>query len=426
MATPFWYNAALALIKPLYKSKIKKRAETTEQFQQECLERFGPFQPVKNRQAIWFHVVSVGETNAAQPLIEYYLKAGHPVLVTNTTKTGQARAKSLFLKAPYLDLFQAVYLPADQKPLVRQFFSLYQPKLLALVETELWPNLIDQAQHFQVPCLLINARLSEKSAKGYAKVKGLTRGMLQNLQQLLAQDLATQQRFIALGMPSERTRVVGNIKFDIRAPEDFVEQAVQLQQTWQLAHRKIITLASTHAPEEQQLLTALKPYFAEHPELLCIVIPRHPERFDEVAVQVQKLQLNMQRRSLAEVIQLDTQVYLADSMGEMWLWYALSQACYVGGSLNEPGGGHNILEPIALNVPTVLGKNYFNFQTIVDEFVQADAVKVVEDAEPAAAVLMTLLEDTEQANTLNQAAQNIMQLNTGSLKKHIQVIDAYL
>ena len=426
MATPFWYNAALALIKPLYKSKIKKRAESTEQFQQECLERFGPFQPVKNRQAIWFHVVSVGETNAAQPLIEHYLKAGHPVLVTNTTKTGQARAKSLFLKAPYLDLFQAVYLPADQKPLVRQFFTLYQPKLLALVETELWPNLIDQAQHFQVPCLLINARLSEKSAKGYAKVKGLTRGMLQNLQQLLAQDLATQQRFIALGMPSERTRVVGNIKFDIRAPEDFVEQAVQLQQTWQLAHRKIITLASTHAPEEQQLLTALKPYFAEHPELLCIVIPRHPERFDEVAVQVQKLQLNMQRRSLAEVIQLDTQVYLADSMGEMWLWYALSQACYVGGSLNEPGGGHNILEPIALNVPTVLGKNYFNFQTIVDEFVQADAVKVVEDAEPAAAVLMTLLEDTEQANTLNQAAQKIMQLNTGSLAKHIQVIDAYL
>ena len=426
MATPFWYNAALALIKPLYKSKIKKRAESTEQFQQECLERFGPFQPVKNRQAIWFHVVSVGETNAAQPLIEHYLKAGHPVLVTNTTKTGQARAKSLFLKAPYLDLFQAVYLPADQKPLVRQFFSLYQPKLLALVETELWPNLIDQAQHFQVPCLLINARLSEKSAKGYAKVKGLTRGMLQNLQQLLAQDLATQQRFIALGMPSERTRVVGNIKFDIRAPEDFVEQAVQLQQTWQLAHRKIITLASTHAPEEQQLLTALKPYFAEHPELLCIVIPRHPERFDEVAVQVQKLQLNMQRRSLAEVIQLDTQVYLADSMGEMWLWYALSNACFVGGSLNEPGGGHNILEPIALHVPTVLGKNYFNFQTIVDEFVQADAVKVVEDAEPAAAVLMTLLEDTEQANTLNQAAQKIMRLNTGSLAKHIQVIDAYL
>ncbi|MCA4790216.1 MULTISPECIES: 3-deoxy-D-manno-octulosonic acid transferase [Acinetobacter] len=426
MATPFWYNAALALLKPIYQSRIRKRAEYPEQLQQELLERFGPFQPAKNLHAIWFHVVSVGETNAAQPLIEHYLKVGHPVLVTNTTKTGQARAKSLFLKAPYLDLFQAVYLPADQVHLIREFYQKYQPKLLALVETELWPNLIDQAQHFQVPCLLINARLSEKSAKGYAKVKGLTRGMLQNLQQLLAQDSATQQRFIALGMPAERTNVVGNIKFDITAPEDFVEQAAQLQQTWQLAHRKIITLASTHAPEEQQLLTALKPYFAQHPELLCIVVPRHPERFDEVAVQVKKLQLNMQRRSLAEAIQPETQVYLADSMGEMWLWYALSQACYVGGSLNEPGGGHNILEPLALNVATVLGKNYFNFQSIVDEFVAAEAVYVVEDAEQAVNTLTQLLFEPALRAQLNQNAQVIMYKNRGSLTEHIHVINQYL
>ena len=426
MATPFWYNAALALIKPLYKSKIKKRAETTEQFQQECLERFGPFQPVKNRQAIWFHVVSVGETNAAQPLIEHYLKAGHPVLVTNTTKTGQARAKSLFLKAPYLDLFQAVYLPADQKPLVRQFFALYQPKLLALVETELWPNLIAQAGQSQVPCILINARLSEKSAKGYAKVSSLTQPMLHGLDQLLAQDRATAERFIQLGAAPSVTQVVGSIKFDIHAPESAVKQAAQLKQEWSLAGRKIITIASTHAPEEQKLLSAFKSYLDVQPELLCIVVPRHPERFDEVFNITRSLNLNTTRRSTGQRIEADTQVYLADSMGEMWLWYALSDASFVGGSLNEPGGGHNILEPIALHVPTVLGKNYFNFQTIVDEFVQADAVKVVEDAEQAAAVLMILLDDAEQANTLNQAAQKIMQLNTGSLKKHIQVIDAYL
>lgn len=426
MATPFWYNAALALIKPLYKSKIKKRAESAEQFQQECLERFGPFQPVKNRQAIWFHVVSVGETNAAQPLIEHYLKAGHPVLVTNTTKTGQARAKSLFLKAPYLDLFQAVYLPADQKPLVRQFFALYQPKLLALVETELWPNLIAQAGQSQVPCILINARLSEKSAKGYAKVSSLTQPMLHGLDQLLAQDRATAERFIQLGAAPSVTQVVGSIKFDIHAPESAVKQAAQLKQEWSLAGRKIITMASTHAPEEQKLLSALKPYLDAQPELLCIVVPRHPERFDEVFAVAQSLNLNTTRRSTGQRIEADAQVYLADSMGEMWLWYALSNTCFVGGSLNEPGGGHNILEPIALNVPTVLGKNYFNFQTIVDEFVQANAVKVVENAEQAAVVLMALLDDTEQANKLNQAAQQIMRLNTGSLKKHIQVIDAYL
>ena len=426
MATPFWYNAALALIKPLYQSRIRKRATDLEQLQQELTERFGPFQPPKNLHAIWFHVVSVGETNAAQPLIEHYLKSGHPVLVTNTTKTGQARAKSLFLKAPYLDLFQAVYLPADQKVLIRDFYQQYQPKLLLLMETELWPNLLDQAPEFDVATILLNARLSEKSAKGYARVKGLTRSMLQQLSQLLAQDTATQQRYIELGITAEKTQVLGNIKFDITAPQSFVEHAANLKQAWQLAGRKIMILASTHAPEEKDILSALKSALDSNPKLLCIVVPRHPERFDEVFQAAQSLNLITQRRSLAQNIEADTQVYLADSMGEMWLWYALSQACYVGGSLNEPGGGHNILEPIALNVSTVLGKNYFNFQTIVDEFVQADAVEVVQDAQQAAEVLLELLQDQIKAQRLNTAAQRIMQLNTGSLAKHIQVIDQYL
>ena len=426
MATPFWYNAALALVKPLYQSRIRKRATDPEQLQQELTERFGPFQPPKNLHAIWFHVVSVGETNAAQPLIEHYLKLGHPVLVTNTTKTGQARAKSLFLKAPYLDLFQAVYLPADQKTLIREFYQKYQPKLLLLMETELWPNLLDQAPQFNVPTVLLNARLSEKSAKGYTKVKGLTRGMLQQLTQLLAQDIATQQRYIQLGIAAEKTQVLGNIKFDITAPERFIQQADQLTQEWQLGGRKIVTLASTHAPEEKEILSALKAALEADPYLVCIVVPRHPERFDEVFQAAQSLGLKIQRRSLGQRIEADTQVYLADSMGEMWLWYALSQACYVGGSLNEPGGGHNILEPIALNVPTVLGKNYFNFQTIVDEFVQADAVAVVQDAQQAAEVLLELLQDQVKTEILNAAAQQIMQLNTGSLAKHIQVIDQYL
>ncbi len=426
MATPFWYNAALALIKPFYRSRIQKRAENTAQYQQECLERFGPFQPAKNLHAIWFHVVSVGETNAAQPLIEHYLKAGHPVLVTNTTKTGQARAKSLFLKEPYTQLFQAVYLPADQKKLVRAFIQKYQPKMLILVETELWPNLIDQAAQLQVPRLLINARLSEKSAQGYGKVPSLSRPMLQGLNQLLAQDQPALARFIELGADPARSQVVGSIKFDIQAPQIFVEEAAQLQHAWSLAERQIITIASTHAPEEQKLLGALALHLQQHPNMVCIVAPRHPERFDEVFAEIQKLGLRTQRRSLGQSIQPDTQVYLADSMGELWLWLALSQACFVGGSLNEPGGGHNILEPIALNVPTVLGKNYFNFQTIVDEFAAADAVEVVQDAEQAALVLFELIEDKVRARCLNAAAQQIMQKNTGSLAQHIQVIDQYL
>lgn len=424
--TPFWYNFLLTCLKPLYRWKIKQRAESDALFQQECLERFGPFQPVKNTGAIWFHAVSVGETNAAQPLIEHYLKLGHPVLVTNTTKTGQARAKSLFQKAPYLDLFQAVYLPVDQKPLLKQFFQRYQPKILALVETEIWPNLIAEAKQQQIPCILLNARLSEKSAQGYAKVRRLTRAMLQQLTWMLAQDEATQQRYVSLGFDQANSQVVGNIKFDITAPEHFVAQARQLKQDWPLSGRQIITLASTHAPEEQSLLQQLQPHLNSNPNLLCIVVPRHPERFDEVFQVCQRLNLKTQRRSLQQPIQADTQVFLADSMGEMWLWYGLSQACFVGGSLNEPGGGHNILEPMVLDVPTVIGPRYFNFQTIVDEFVAEQAILIGEDAAQVVQQLLSCLENSVHVSQRVERAQQVLQRNQGSLQKHIQLFDHYL
>ncbi|AVN20577.1 3-deoxy-D-manno-octulosonic acid transferase [Acinetobacter pittii] len=426
MATPFWYNTALHLLKPFYHWRIKKRAESQELYNQECLERFGPFESPKNVRAIWFHAVSVGETNAAQPLIEHYLKLGQPVLVTNTTKTGQARAKSLFLKAPYLDLFQAVYLPVDQKHLLKQFFELYQPKLLALVETELWPNLIDQAKLQQVPCLLLNARLSEKSAKGYSRVSGLTAGMLKQIDWVLAQDNATRQRYVELGLDQQKSQVVGNIKFDIHAPEAFINQAAKLYQLWYLGQRKVLTIASTHAPEELQILQALAPYLKTDPELVCIVVPRHPERFDEVFEICQNLDLITHRRSLNQSIHTSTQVYLADSMGELWLWYALSQVCFVGGSLNEPGGGHNILEPMVLNVPTVIGPRYFNFQTIVDEFIDENGVLIAQDAEQVVAIWMACLAEPEEAKQVVEQAHKVLQRNQGSLQKHIGVINRYL
>ena len=423
--TPFWYNFLLVCLKPLYRWKIRQRAESDALYQQECLERFGPFQPPKNLNTIWFHVVSVGETNAAQPLIEHYLKLGHSVLVTNTTKTGQARAKSLFYEK-YSTLFQAVYLPVDQKPLLKQFFELYQPKILALVETEIWPNLIAQAKQKQIPCILLNARLSEKSAKGYDKVRRLTQPMLQQLTWLLAQDIATQQRYVGLGLDQSKSQVVGNIKFDISAPTSFIEQAEQLKQEWQLEKRQIITLASTHAPEEEQLLKQLQPHLNSNPDLLCIVVPRHPERFDEVYKICQSLNLNTQRRSLKQPIKIDTQVFLADSMGEMWLWYALSQACFVGGSLNEPGGGHNILEPMVLNIPTVIGPRYFNFQSIVDEFVAAQGILIGENAAQVAQQLLSCLDDPLQTQQQVAHAQQVLQRNKGSLQKHIQLLDHYL
>ena len=157
-----------------------------------------------------------------------------------------------------------------------------------------------------------------------------------------------------------------------------------------------------------------------------MVVRRHPERFDDVFQSIQALNLKVQRRSLGQSIQADTQVYLADSMGELWLWYALSHVCYVGGSLNEPGGGHNILEPIALHVPTVIGQNYFNFQTIVDEFVAEDAIFVAKNATQAVQQLMQCLAQPEQTQLLNLNAQKVLARNQGALQKHIQAIGRYL
>lgn len=425
LTTPIWYNLALSFIKPFYQWRIKKRALNLEQYQTECLERFGPFQPPLNTGCIWFHAVSVGETNAAQPLIEHYLKLGHAVLLTNTTKTGQARSRALFA-TEYATLFQAVYLPADQKHTVQAFFAKYQPRILLLVETELWPNLIDQAGQLHVPCLLINARLSEKSAQAYGKVPSLTQPMLQGLSQLLAQDQATQQRFNELGADVMKNKVVGSIKYDIQAPSAFVQQAAQYRLDWHLQDRKVITLASTHAPEEQKLLSTLKQTLLQHPEYVCIVVPRHPERFDEVFALSQSLGLSTQRRSLGQVIEASTQVYLADSMGELWLWYALSQACFVGGSLNQPGGGHNILEPLVLNVATVIGPHYFNFQSIVDELLAAQAILVGEDETSIVEHLLRCVETPALLEQLNADAQHVLMRNRGSLQQHIDVIDQYI
>lgn len=425
MQPPFWYQLLLHCIQPLYRWRVKKRSNNSSLLADELTQRFGSLAPPLNTNVIWFHAVSVGETNAAQPLIEHYLKQGKNVLVTNTTKTGQARVKSLFVEK-YPSSFQAVFLPIDTQSQIEKFLSQYQPKILLLMETELWPNLLAMTANKGIPQLLLNARLSEKSARGYAKFKRLTQPMLEQLSWIATQDEATYKRFVSLGKKTDAMSIVGNIKFDIQPPEQALKQAEALYQDWQLHHRKIIVLASTHADEEKNILNAFIPYFKQDPQLLCVVVPRHPERFDEVYQVIKDLGLNVQRRSSQQPIEKNTQVYLADSMGELWLWYALSQVTYVGGSLNEPGGGHNILEPIAVNVATILGKNYFNFQTLVDEFVSHHAIQVVNSPEEAADVLYRLLDNTQQRQEMVKQANKILKKNQGSVLRHIQLIDQFL
>ena len=422
------YNILAVLLVILAIPVFIVRAIREKGFVERLKQSFGflpleAIEPVANKDCIWVHAASVGEIVAASPLIKEFRNEfpSNPILISVVTSSGYEMAKRIVKDADSI-----IYFPLDLPYLSSKVVGTIMPMVFLPVETELWPNLIDQAHEFNVPCILINARLSEKSAKGYGKVPSLTTPMLSGLNELLAQDQASLERFITLGANTETSQVVGSIKFDISAPKSFIENAKKLVQEWQLEQRKIITIASTHAPEEKDILAALKLFLTEYPELLCIVVPRHPERFNEVFEVSQSLDLNTQRRSLGQAIEQNTQVYLADSMGEMWLWYAMSQACFVGGSLNEPGGGHNILEPIALNVPTVLGKNYFNFQTIVDEFVEASAVKIVQTAEDTAKDLVQLVYDPALVEHLNLNAANIMEKNKGSLAKHVQVIDQYL
>lgn len=417
---PFWYQLLLAIIVPLYRLRVWQRSKLQPDYQAEVVERFQIAQTVKNQQVIWIHAVSVGETNAAQPIIEHFLAQGQAVLVTNTTRTGQARAKALFAQN-YPDLFEAVFLPVDTVGLMQQFLQRYQPRLFILIETELWPNALSLTAQANIPSILINARLSERSAKGYAKFSRLTRPMLIQLSCIAAQDADTAQRFIALGADTKKVTVTGSVKFDIQPPEFLVQQAKQLKQDWQLHGRPILVAASTHDPEEADIVAQFKTVLVQYPNAVLIVVPRHPERFASVAQLIKPNGFDLFQRSQQHVIQANTQVYLADSMGELWLWYALADMAFVGGSLSA-NGGHNPLEPVALGVPVVMGEHTFNFQAIVEQLMQAHALTQVDNAEQLMQVWLNWLQHPEQAQQAGVAGLQVMQANQGALGKQIGLI----
>nr|WP_026471738.1 lipid IV(A) 3-deoxy-D-manno-octulosonic acid transferase [Alkanindiges illinoisensis] len=432
---PFWYQFLLALVLPLYRLRVWQRSRLQPDYQDEVIERFAvksvaknqqrKHQPAtnqlnRNQQVIWIHAVSVGETNAAQPVIEHFLKLGQPVLVTNTTRTGQARAKILFAQN-YPELFEAVFLPVDTTALMEQFLQRYKPRLFILIETELWPNALAQTYDAGIPSMLLNARLSERSAKGYGKFSRLTRPMLEQLSCIAAQDQATAQRFIALGADTKKVVVTGSIKFDTQPPEFLLEQAEQLKQQWQLAQRPVLVAASTHEPEEAQILAQFPKVLDQYPDVVLILVPRHPERFDRVAELIEKQDFQVFRRSQQQKIEANTQVYLADSMGELWLWYALASMAFVGGSLS-PTGGHNPLEPVRLGVPVVMGPHTFNFKVIVEQLMQAHALTQVDNAEELMSVWLNWLQQPAQAQQASIAGLQVMQANQGALDRQLALI----
>lgn len=421
---PFWYQLLLKIITPLYRWRVWQRARHEPDYQAEVTQRFVVQPQAKNTGVIWIHAVSVGETNAAQPLIQHFLNLHLPVLVTSTTRTGQARVRELFA-ANNPQQFESVFLPVDSLPLIEKFIATYQPRLLALIETELWPNLLAVCAEQAIPTALMNARLSARSAKGYGKFSRLTRPMLQQLNLIAAQDHDTAQRFISLGAVTTAVKVTGSLKFDLHAPAHLLAQAQQIKQEWQLATRPVFVVASTHEPEEKLLLEAFHQLLKQYPDAVMIIAPRHPQRFDSVAQQISAEGYTLYRRSLGQQINPACQVYLADSMGELWTWYALATAAFVGGSLCE-NGGHNPLEAARLGVPVVMGPHVFNFKHIVDVLDTAGALQQADSAKQVVAIWQNWLAQPTQREQASQAALQVMQTNQGALARQIQALDQLL
>jgi 3-deoxy-D-manno-octulosonic-acid transferase len=422
---PFWYSLLLAIIAQLYRLRVFLRSRHEPDYQLEVAQRFGKLPPAKLKNPVWIHAVSVGETNAAQPIIQHLLNMGLPVFVTNTTRTGAARVKNLFANDIQNHQLEQHFLPIDTASLMNEFIDIHHPRALLLIETEIWPNLLAILHQRKIPSMLMNARLSERSAKGYARFSSLVKPMLEHLTRIAAQDQDTANRFIGLGASGSKVIVTGSLKFDLTAPEANLELAKKLKKDWQLEGRPVLFAASTHEPEEQEILTAFKELHKEFPRALLIIAPRHPERFDRVAALIEEQGLSYTRRSLNQAGNPTVSVFLADSMGEMWTWYALSKVAFVGGSLSETGG-HNPLEASSLGVPVVMGSHTFNFAQIVELLKEAGALIQVNDADAVMQVWRDWLLSEAQCTDAASAALAVMQANQGALKRQLSLVDDLL
>lgn len=412
----FLYSVLFHLLLPVVLLRLLWRAGRAPDYLKRVYERFGFGIPAMQG-GLWVHAVSVGETLAAAPLVNAWRKAnpGLPVFISTMTPTGSARVHALW-KGEVLHS----YAPYDLPWAWALFLRRVRPQTLVIMETELWPNMIHAARARGIPVLLANARLSARSARGYALAGWLARPMLNELSHVAAQDKPTAERFEALGVPAERMSVTGSVKFDITPPPDVHERAHQLRVEWRLAHRLVIVAASTHSGEDIPLLMAFAAIRARHKHALLILVPRHPERFENVATLVRQKKFTLARRSRNEPVTPETAVLLGDTMGELMLWYALANVAFVGGSL-VPVGGHNVLEPMALDVPTLSGPHVHNFQTIADELVSAGALQLVE-ADDLSRVCNVLLDHPELANTQVVAARDVLQRNRGALQRQLSLI----
>ena len=351
------------------------RGREDVRYRQRWNERFARTRTLPTgRGAVVVHCGSVGEVLAAQPLVEQLLadpRWGRP-LITCSTPTGTHQIRRAFA-----DRVDHCYFPLDLPGATRRFLSALQPRLVILLERELWPNFLHQAQTRGVPTVVINARLSQGSAQGYARWRALMQPALASLRLVCCEDQTTADRFSALGVAPERLFVSGNIKSDLQLAPNMRQAIEQTRAAW--GERPVLTAGSTHAGEDEALIDALRQHLEHSPDTLLILVPRHPERFDTVAAALQRAGLRHVRRSLGQEPDAQTQVLLGDTMGELMLWYGVANACFVGGSLIGRGG-HNPLEVLYLDKPLIAGPHTHNFARMYQALHADQAMTLVADA----------------------------------------------
>lgn len=393
------------------------RAIANRTYRKGFWQRFGFGYPQFDR-CIWIHAVSVGEVQASAPLVRQVSKRfpDRQILITTVTPTGAAHVAKLFG-----DSVAHAYIPFEVPPAVRRFFSAVQPELALIMETEIWPNLYHGCGKREIPLILVSARISPRSLNGYRRFLPLFRETLSHGIIIAAQSKADADRFRSLGANSVRTWVIGNIKFDIELDENIADDGRALRNDL-FGDRPVWIAASTHEGEEEAVLAAHARLKSVQPDLLLVLVPRHPERFAEVGKRVGQHEFKSVTRTQGDRCEADTEVFLLDTMGELPLFYAASDIAFVGGSL-VPVGGHNLLEPAALGLPVVSGPNVFNAQEIADMFIDNGACEIVPDAAGLAAEIEKLVAEPNAAKAMGERGREIVQSNRGSLAKLLGLLE---
>lgn len=411
------YTILFYLALPFVFLRLLWRSRRLPAYRERWQERFG-FCPHNLPQSIWVHAVSVGEVIAAIPLIKQ-LKIMYPdlpLIVTTTTPTGADR-----VRAAFKDTVFHAYIPYDLPFAVKRFLNRIHPRILIVMETELWPNLFAVCRKANIPIVIANARLSEKSAKGYGS-KGMAhirQGLFQAISMLAAQSEADAARFENLGLPREKIAVTGNLKFDLDIPADLQTKTVELKE--QLGDRDIWIAASTHAGEEEIILQAAEMIYQKNPKALLMLVPRHPDRFDTVHSLIKSKGCQVVKRSDKQNCVVETQVYLGDTMGELLLLYSAAEIAFVGGSLVQVGG-HNLLEPAFLKKTILTGPILYNFTEISELMLKANGLVIVKNAEEIAEKVLYYFSNHEARQQTSERAYQVFNDNRGALNRQCDVI----